>query len=158
MPCSAAYLRTPSVICIGQDCAILIVLAMTNSATSRQEDLTFCIGRVAQCGRRDARPLPVFGKSASDGFAAASNAVATSAARRAAGLVHRLNHAGFQQRARRGERDFVRRFVFRAVVPPFFRSGELRLHDSKDCVLGGLFASDLFSFRKWSRKMRCIVL
>ena len=40
----------------------------------------------------------------------------------AARFVHRFNHAGFQQRARRGEGDFVRGFVFRAVVPPFFRT------------------------------------
>ena len=48
----------------------------------------------------------------------------------AAGLVHRLNHAGFEQSARRGERDFVRRFVFRGVVPSLFRRSELRFHAS----------------------------
>ena len=50
-------------------------------------------------GRRDARAT-FLGKSASDGFAAVCNAVAMIAAMRAAGFVHRFNHAGFQQRAR----------------------------------------------------------
>jgi hypothetical protein len=36
-------------------------------------------------------------------------------------LVHFRNHAGFQQSARRGERDFVRAFVFDYVIPPLFR-------------------------------------
>ena len=69
--------------------------------------------------RQARRPRYLLGKSASDGFAAVSNAVA---AMWAARFVHRFNHAGFQQRARRGEGDFVRGFVFRAVVPPFFRT------------------------------------
>ena len=51
--------------------------------------------------------LPFLEKSASDGFAAVRNAVAVIAAMWSAGFVHRFNHAGFQQRARRGEGDSV---------------------------------------------------
>ena len=69
--------------------------------------------------------------SGSYGFASASDAIAVGAAVRTAGFVHCFDHAGFQQRARRGKRDFMRRFVFRAVVPPLFRSSELCLHISK---------------------------
>jgi hypothetical protein len=67
-------------------------------------------------------------ESAGDSLAAVRNAVPANAAVRAAGLVHFRNEAGFHQSARRGKGDGVSRLVFGAVVPPFFRSRELRLH------------------------------
>ena len=85
--------------------------------------------------RQARRPRTLWGKSAGDGFAAVSHAVAMIAARRAAGFVHRFHHAGFQQGTPRGERDFVCPFVFSAVVSPFFRSGQCRFHVSKDALI-----------------------
>ena len=68
-------------------------------------------------------------------------------AARAAGLVHRGNQVGFQQCAWRGKRDLVRGLVFRAVVPPLLRCGELGLHVGRV-----RFASGLCKPRRLGRK------
>src|SRR5437762_1860345 len=70
-------------------------------------------------------------RSASDGFAAASDAVSGGAATRAAGLVHFRNHARFQQGARRGESDFMRALILDDVIPPLVRR-QFLFHLSKD--------------------------
>jgi len=71
--------------------------------------------------RSGATSLHYFLKKSGDrSFAAVGNAVELGAAVRATGFVHFRNHAGFQQSARRGERDFVRAFILETFFQPIF--------------------------------------
>lgn len=72
-------------------------------------------------------------------FGAASGTIFATVRPRTARFVHFRDHSGFQQGARRSERDFVRAFVLDEIIPPLV-SCRFSFHANQQCALFTVFA------------------